>query len=197
MIIDITRLPKKTCGFGVLLLLSIILMVPASAQEALTAPYYVQPGDLLEVSVWKEEDLQRQVLVRPDGRFSFPLVGDVDATRKTVDQLRQEIAERLMKFIPDLTVTVTVQNVEGNRIYVIGQVNRPGSFIVNPRVDVMQALSMAGGATPFAALNDIIILRRNDDGTQHALKFAYKDVEKGRALEENIILRSGDTVVVP
>jgi polysaccharide biosynthesis/export protein len=172
------------------------LFVPALAQEPPGGAYTVQPGDILEVSVWQEEDLQREVLVRPDGRFSFPLVGDIDATGKTVGDLRNEIAESLQKFIPDLVVTVTVKEILGNKIFVLGQVNNPGQFVVNPRVDVMQALSMAGGTTPFAALNDIVILRRDGD-TQSALRFAYKDVERGRSLEQNIILHSGDVVVVP
>jgi polysaccharide export outer membrane protein len=179
------------------MMLCMALMAPAAAQEARGGAYTVQPGDLLEVSVWKEEDLQRDVLVRPDGRFSFPLAGDIVATGKTVEQLRAELAAALQKYIPDLVVTVTVKEIRGNKVYVIGQVKQPGEFIVNPRVDVMQALSMAGGTTPYAALNDIMVLRRNADGAQRAISFAYKDVEKGRSLEQNIVLQSGDVVVVP
>ena len=181
----------------VLLLLAIGLSGTAAAQEARGGAYTVQPGDVLEVSVWKEEDLQREVLVRPDGSFSFPLAGEVIATGKTVEQLRQEIAESLQRFIPDLVVTVTVTQILGNKIYVIGQVNNPGEFVVNPRVDVMQALSMAGGTTAFASLNNIVILRRSASGSQEAMSFAYKDVERGRSLEQNIVLNSGDVVVVP
>lgn len=180
-----------------LLLVTSLVAASAIAQEAPSEPYTVQAGDLLEISVWKEEDLQRQVLVRPDGGFSFPLAGDVQATGKTVAELRQEIAGKLQKYIPDLVVTVTVTEIRGNKVYVLGQVNNPGEFIVNPRVDVMQALSMAGGTTAFAALNDIKILRRSKDGAQRALSFAYKDVERGRALDQNILLQSGDVVVVP
>jgi polysaccharide export outer membrane protein len=114
-----------------------------------------------------------------------------------VPELRAEIASRLETYIPDLVVTVTVIEIRGNKIYVIGQVNDPGEFIVNPRVDVMQALSMAGGTTAFAALGDIMILRRDATGKQRAIPFEYKDVERGRALEQNIVLDSGDVVVVP
>jgi polysaccharide export outer membrane protein len=174
-----------------------LLAEPGLAENAPTKAYFVQPGDLLEVSVWKEEDLQRETLVRPDGKFSFPLAGDVDATGKTVEDLRLEVASRLQRYIPDLVVTVTVSEIRGNKIYVIGQVNNPGEFVVNPRVDVMQALSMAGGTTPFAALNDIKILRRDASGQQRAISFAYKSVEKGRSLDQNIVLNSGDVVVVP
>ncbi|MGY8794666.1 MAG: polysaccharide biosynthesis/export family protein, partial [Woeseiales bacterium] len=158
---------------------------------------YVQPGDILEVSVWREEDLQRDVLVRPDSRFSFPLVGDIDASNKTVEELKDEVVQRLERYIPEPVVTVTVKDILGNKIYLLGQVNNPGAFVVNPRVDVMQALSLAGGTTPFASLNDIVILRRNMDGSQRAMKFQYKDIERGRDLEQNILLESGDIVIVP
>jgi polysaccharide export outer membrane protein len=170
---------------------------PALAQEGFDSLYTVKPGDLLEVSVWKEEDLKRQVLVRPDGRFSFPLAGDIDATGKTVEQLRTELIAVLEKYIPELVVTVTVTEIRGNKIYVIGQVNSPGEFIMNRRIDVMQALSVAGGTTAFAALNDIIILRRGSDGKQHSTPFSYKAVESGKSLDQNILLSSGDIVVVP
>ena len=188
---------KKSFQFMALLGLSTCFAASLHAQDTVRDGYEVQPGDILEVSVWKEEDLQRQVLIRPDGFFSFPLVGDIDATGKTVGDLREEISARLERYIPDLVVTVTVSDIQGNKIYVLGQVNNPGQFVVNPSVDVMQALSMAGGTTAFAALNDIMILRRNGDGSQEARRFAYKDVERGRSLEQNIVLQSGDVVVVP
>ena len=172
---------------------------PAAAQPdspSTVTEYHVQAGDILDISVWKEEDLLKTVLVRPDGRFSFPLVGDIIATGKTIESLRRELTERLSLFIPDLVVTVSVQEILGNKIYVLGQVNRPGQFIVNPSVDVMQALSMAGGTTPFAALNDIIILRRSQ-GINTAISFRYGDVARGRNLGQNIILESGDVLIVP
>ena len=158
--------------------------------------YEVQPGDLLEISVWREPELQKQVLVRPDGAFSFPLSGEINARNRTVEELREEIAKRLERYIPDLVVTVSVVEINGNKVYVIGQVNEPGVFVVNPRVDVMQALSMAGGTTPFADINDIRILRRTA-GRQSAIRFRYDDVARGRSLEQNILLQSGDVVVVP
>ena len=172
---------------------------PAAAQSdgpSTATEYHVQAGDILDISVWKEEDLLKTVLVRPDGRFSFPLVGDINATGKTIESLRRELTDRLSLFIPDLVVTVSVQEILGNKIYVLGQVNRPGQFIVNPSVDVMQALSMAGGTTPFAALNDIIILRRSQ-GINKAIPFRYGDVARGRNLGQNIILESGDVLIVP
>ena len=170
----------------------------AVAQEA--APqddvYLVKAGDQLEVSVWKEADLKLNVLVRPDGGFSFPLAGDIRAAGKTVDAIRVELAQKLTRFIPDPVVTVMVTAIGGNMIYVIGQVNKPGSYIMNPRIDVMQALSIAGGATAFASLNDIKIIRRTGD-RQTVLPFRYGDIERGRNLDQNVLLTSGDVVVVP
>jgi polysaccharide export outer membrane protein len=158
--------------------------------------YQVQPGDLLTVTVWKETDLTGDVLVRPDFGLSFPLVGDLDARGKTVDQLREEITERLKKYIPSPVVTVATKVLAGNHIYVVGKVQRPGEYPVVRNVDVMQALSLAGGATPFAAVNDIIVLRRESAG-QIVLHFQYNDVARGRDLRQNVVLQPGDTVVVP
>jgi polysaccharide export outer membrane protein len=158
--------------------------------------YTVLPGDRLQVSVWKEPDLQLEVLVRPDSAFSFPLAGDISTKGRSVVELQTELTQRLGRYISSPVVTVSVIEVLGNKIYVIGQVNRPGDFVVNPRVDVMQALSMAGGLTAFANTNDIKILRRTGS-RQSAISFKYNDVLKGRDLEQNILLQSGDIVVVP
>ena len=178
--------------------LGLIGLEPAVAQDSdrPRAPYTINPGDLLEVSVWKELDLQRQVLVRPDGAFSFPLSGDIVAEGRTVEDVRQELTSRLEVFIPDLVVTVTVAEIHGNKIFVIGQVNTPGVFVVNPRVDVIQALSIAGGMTPFAQVNNIRILRRRN-GLQTILDFRYSDIIKGDNLEQNVLLEVGDVVLVP
>jgi polysaccharide export outer membrane protein len=158
--------------------------------------YLVQPGDVLTVTVWKETDLTGDVLVRPDFGLSFPLVGDLDAHGKTVDQLREEITSRLTRYIPSPVVTVAAKAVAGNHIYVVGRVQKPGEYPMARDVDVMQALSLAGGATPFAAVNDIIILRRLSAG-QIVLHFQYNDVARGQDLRQNIVLQPGDTVVVP
>jgi polysaccharide biosynthesis/export protein len=159
--------------------------------------YLLQPGDVLTVSVWKEPDLTGDVVVRPDGGISLPLVGNIDATGQTVDGVRAEIDQRLRsKYIPDPTVTVSVKQAIGNQIFVIGKVNRPGNYPVTRPVDVMQALSLAGGTTPFAALNEIQVLRRLGE-REISIPFRYADVERGRHLDQNILLRGGDTVVVP
>lgn len=178
--------------------IGLLVMGSAVAQEDKQprAPYTINPGDLLEISVWKELDLQRQVLVRPDGAFSFPLCGDIVAEGRTVEDIRQELTFRLQAYIPDLVVTVTVAEIHGNKIYVIGQVKTPGVFIVNPRVDVIQALSIAGGLTPFAQQNNIKILRRRN-GKQTILNFRYGDIVKGQNLAQNTLLEVGDVVLVP
>jgi len=160
------------------------------------APYQIQPGDVLQVAVWKETELQAEVLVRSDGGISFPLAGDLHAAGASVAQLADTIGERIKKLIPDAIVTVALKASNGNRIYVVGKVNRPGEYAFNRAVDVMQAIALAGGTTPYAAVGEIRILRREGE-RQSALRFDYTDAERGKALETNIVLRSGDTVVVP
>lgn len=159
--------------------------------------YTVQPGDVLHVSVWKEEDLTLDVLVRPDGHFSFPLAGDINANGKNAQQITLELSKKIKKYIPDPVITVSVIQILGNKIFVIGKVNNPGEFIMSHDIDVMQAMSMAGGASTFAGLNKIKILRRDKGGKQIAIPFKYADVEAGRGLEQNILLQPGDVVVVP
>jgi polysaccharide biosynthesis/export protein len=173
------------------------LAATALAAPAPDAPYTVKAGDTLLVSVWKEPELQRPVLVEPDGTFSFPLCGEIDAHDKTVAQLQQEISRHLARYITDPVVTVSLQKIAGNRVYVIGQVTKPGAFIVNPRVDVIQAIAMAGGTTPFASLGNIKIIRRMANGEQEALPFDYNDVVHGNDLSQNVTLEAGDVVVVP
>ncbi len=188
----------KLCGVLVAVFVSIGIGNNSNAQDEGQAfnPYAVLPGDVLQISVWKEPELQLEVLVRPDSAFSFPLAGDISTRGLSVVDLQKELTRRLSRFISSPVVTVSVKAVLGNKIYVIGQVNRPGEFVVNPQVDVMQALSMAGGLTAFAAANDIKILRRRGS-QQIALSFKYNNVLKGRDLKQNIMLQSGDIVVVP
>jgi polysaccharide export outer membrane protein len=158
--------------------------------------YRVGPEDLLEISVWHEDALKKEALVRPDGGISYPLIGEIQAAGKTVLEIREEITKRLDKFIPDAVVSVTILKIGSQRIYVIGKVTKPGEFPVGRSVDVLQALSMAGGLTPFADSNDIRIMRR-DGERQVALPFEYGRVIRGQNVEQNIQLRAGDVVVVP
>jgi polysaccharide biosynthesis/export protein len=158
--------------------------------------YLLRAGDILQVSVWKETDLQGDVLIRPDGGMSFPLAGELQAAGHTVAELNTLLQDRIRKYVPDAVVTVSVKTIAGSRVYVIGKVNKPGDFALTTPTDVMQALSLAGGATPFADTNAIRILRRDGDH-QTSLKFRYGDVAHGHKLDQNILLRSGDTVVFP
>jgi polysaccharide export outer membrane protein len=158
--------------------------------------YKLRAGDVLQVSIWKETDLQSEVLIRPDGGMTFALAGELQAAGHTVAELTSMLETRIRKFIPDAVVTVSVKSAGGNRVYVIGKVNRPGDFPLSGPIDVLQALSLAGGATPFANTNGIRILRREGD-RQTSIPFRYSDVARGRRLDQNILLKSGDTVVVP
>ena len=166
------------------------------AELAVNDGYKLRPGDLLTVSVWKETDLQSEALIRPDGGMSFPLAGELQAADHTVGDLTRMLETRIRKYVPDAVVTVAVKSAAGNRVYVIGKVNKAGDFPLFGPLDVMQALSLAGGATPFADFNGIRVLRRSGDH-QISIEFHYGDVERGRRLEQNILLQSGDTVVVP
>jgi polysaccharide export outer membrane protein len=163
---------------------------------AAAAAYTLQPGDEIEVSVYGEMELQRKMLIRPDGKFSFPLAGEVAAMNRSVADVQAELTTKIRPLIPEAVVTVSVTGLEGNRAYVIGQVVKPGTVPLNPRINVLQALSLAGGGTPFAALNDIIILR-GTGREQKVLRFAYDDIKRGRNLEQNIQLENGDVVLVP
>jgi len=181
-------------AWALVALLAVAVATPAWAQ---TLPdYLLLPGDKLEVSVWKETEMQRIVIVRPDGKFSFPLTGEVKAAGRTVDQVRSEIEGKLARYISEPVVTVSLAEIVGNRVFVIGQVLKPGVFVMNPQVNVLQALALAGGMTPFAKTDDIIVIRGNASA-QRTLPFRYGQVSSGRNLEQNILLESGDVVVVP
>jgi polysaccharide export outer membrane protein len=188
--------PFKTVGLVTLLLVAFCGIGHAQGTAAVPVGYRLQPGDVLSINVWKETDLKDDVLIRPDGGMSFALAGEFQAAGHTVAELTQMLEERIRKLIPDAVVTVTVKMTPGSRIYVIGKVNHAGDFPLIGPMDVMQALSLAGGATPFADTNAIRVLRR-DGSRQVTIKFRYSDIEHGRKLDQNVLLQSGDTVVVP
>ena len=170
---------------------------PAAQQKMATiSSYVIGPGDVLNISVWKEEGMQLEVLVRPDGEITFPLVGEIKAGGMTTKLLSEELVKKLKKYIPHPSVTVSVLQSVSNKIYVIGKVNRPGEFIATGYMDVLQALTMAGGLTPYADSDEIKIIRRTEAGTKVKL-FDYDEVISGERLDMNIILKAGDTVVVP
>jgi polysaccharide export outer membrane protein len=180
----------------VYLLLAPLVYAEDTGSPAASADYTVNPGDVLHISVWMEDGMQSDVLVRPDGKFSFPLTGDIVAKGHSVEEIRVQLTKKLSRLIPDAVVSVSTAQIAGNKIYVIGQVNRPGEIIANPPLNIMQALSVAGGTTAFADLNDIRIIRSTAEG-QISIEFRYRDIEKGKRLEQNIVLQAGDILVVP
>jgi len=167
-------------------------LVAQVAQET----YRLGPEDAIEISVWKEPELTKQLVVRPDGKITYPLVGEIQAAGHTVKQLQEEISKRLAKFVTDANVTVILVKTQYYKIYVTGKVNKPGDFIVGRPTDVMQAISMAGGLTPFASSKSIVVLRRVG-GKDEVFPFNYNDITRGLSLEQNRILLPGDVVVVP
>ena len=161
----------------------------------LAADYAIGVGDVLEISAWKDPALTRQVVVLPDGTISFPLVGQFSAVGKTVAQLKSEIEMKLIRYIPEPELSVIVQQVNSLMVYVIGKVNRPGHIPLNRNIDVLQALSMAGGLNIFANKEDIRIFRKTGDKTM-VIPFNYKAVVEDNLLEGNILLQRGDVIVV-
>jgi polysaccharide export outer membrane protein len=185
---------RRTGGYA---LLAVLCLVPLPFPDAYAEDGYgLQPGDVVRINVWREEGLDEGVLVRPDGGISFPLAGDLSAQGKTVQEITQSIAQQLSQYIPNPVVTVSLQENAGNRIFVTGRVDQPGVYLINRPTDVMQAIAMAGGLTPFADRDEIRVLRR-EGSSQRAIPFDYKAVEKGQQLSQNILLQAGDTVVVP
>jgi polysaccharide export outer membrane protein len=159
-------------------------------------PYTIIPGDVLQVTVWKEEGLDQEVLVLADGSITFPLVGSIEAEGKTPAQLQKEIKDKLSQLIPDAAVTVAVKAALGHTVSVIGQVAKPGEILMGHGLTVMQALSQAGGLTPYASESGIIILHR-DHGKETSTPFPYEDVVEGDHLDKDVVLHPGDVVVVP
>lgn len=173
------------------------ILAGAGEPSGQVAPTYrLAPEDVLHISVWKEEDLQADVIVRPDGRLNFPLVGEIKAQGKTIDQVREDISKRLARYIPDPVISVSLIKIGGNKIFVIGEANKPGVYVLGQYLDVMQALSLAGGLTPYADKDGIRILRRID-GKETAMVFDYDAVAKAQDLKQNIRLINGDVIVIP
>jgi polysaccharide export outer membrane protein len=158
--------------------------------------YIIGPGDVLDISVWKDEALTKMVMVLPDGKISFPLIGQVKAGGRTVAQLRTVLEKKLKRFVPDLTLSLLVSQVNSMMVYVIGRANNPGRFALNTKLNVLQVLSAAGGLNPFAKRGKIKIFREERNGTQ-IYPFDYDDVIKGENLQQNIQLKRGDVIVVP
>lgn len=173
---------------------------PAEVQKVVAATedpsYVIGEQDILDISVWKEAEVTRQVPVRPDGKISLPLISDVQAAGLTPTQLATSITEKLRKYLVDPQVTVIIVAINSRRIYLVGEVARAGAYPLLPNMTVLQALSTAGGFSQFANLKAIYVMR-DENGKQVRYPFNYKEVIKGQKSEQNIILKPGDTIVVP
>lgn len=169
---------------------------PAISSAKTGPDYVIGPDDVLDISVWKEQDLTRTLQVRPDGRISMPLLNDIQAAGFTPSQLSQTISDRLKKYMTAPQVTVIVTQVNSQRVYVIGEVTRPGAYPLLPGMTILQAISSAGGLTQFANSKKIFLMRE-EDHTQAKYPFSYKEVLDGRKAEENLRVKAGDTIVVP
>lgn len=176
---------------------SVSVAVDLSTKPATDDPNYViGPEDELIISVWKEPDISRTVPVRPDGKISLALLNDVQATGRTPMQLGNDITEKLKSFLSDPQVTVIVTRINSQRIFVVGEVNRTGSYTLVPNMTAVDAISSAGGFTPFAKKTKIYILRK-ENGVMTSIPFNYKDVVKRRHNERDVQLKPGDRIVVP
>jgi polysaccharide export outer membrane protein len=158
--------------------------------------YIIGPQDVLDISVWKEPEVSRVVPVRPDGKISLPLLNDVQAAGLTPAALASQITESLKKYVTNPQVTVIITTINSQRVYLLGEVTRPGAFPMIPGMTVLQAVSSGGGFTQFARTKGIYVLR-NENGKQVKYPFNYKEVISGKKPEQDITLKAGDTIVVP
>lgn len=168
----------------------------ASAEENNSA-YRLHAGDLIFISVWKEEGLQREVRVLPDGSVTFPLAGRVDVAGASVSDVAQRLSGKLKEFLPEPVVTVVVTGIEGNRVYVLGKVNKPGPMVLQGPTSVLQALSIAGGLDKFADEKGIKVIRDSGDGKSQVLPVDFRELSSGKSLTTNFRLIAGDTLLVP
>lgn len=158
--------------------------------------YIIQPNDVLEIVVWGEPDISRKVIVRPDGRISIPLVQDLRASELTPPELKEEIERRLSDYLDSPNATVIVEAIQSYKVYVTGKVQSPGAIISEQPITVLQALTLAGGFAEYANDSDVSVVRTY--GREHVVfDFNYGEVIKGRRTHQNILLRSGDVIVVP
>ena len=169
---------------------------PATLGVEVPAGFTIGPDDVLNVVFWRDKEMSADVVVRPDGRITLPLVNDIVAVGLTPEQLRDRIKEEASKYVEDPSVTVIVRQINSRRVFITGMVGKPGAYPMTRTISVLQLISLAGGLNEYADAKNIMIMR-TENGQQVALKFNYNDVRKGKNLKQNIELRTGDTVVVP
>ncbi len=158
--------------------------------------YVIGCGDKLRIQVWGHEDLTEDVVVRPDGKISFPLIGDIQAQGLRIEDLKQILNEKMSEYIQEPSLSVTVLELASMKVYILGEVNQPGEYELDTYTDVLQAVAKAGGFTIYAKKNDIQILRTKGN-EKIKIKFNYKQVVQGRNLQQNIPLKPGDVIIVP
>jgi polysaccharide export outer membrane protein len=190
-------LPLISCASTSMQAISSAPNMPASYE--ISPDYEIGPDDVLEVLVWRNEALSKTVTVRPDGKISLPLIGDVEVAGQTAEQVREAITVQLKGFYKDPPqVSLIVQEVNSYVIYIMGEVQRPAQYVVKRGTTFLQAVALAGGFTPFASTNDIYILRNGQENNgQAALRIRYKGIFTGKHQENNILLKAGDTIIVP
>lgn len=179
---------------------SFLLLIFVNVGQAVAADkpdaYQLHQGDKLMISVWREDTLQKEVIVLPDGSVTFPLIGRVEVAGLSTPEVEQSITAKLKKYFPEPIVTVVIVGIDGNRAYVTGKVMHPGSLIINGPITVLQAISLMGGFDKFADESSIKVIRAKPDG-QEILPVNYKDIISGKNESTNIQLKAGDTLVVP
>jgi len=168
------------------------------AAEGTATPedYVVGPGDVLGVLFWREAEMSGDVTVRPDGRITLPVIGEIQAAGLRPEALKGQVLAAASKYMTDPSVAIVVRTINSRRVFVTGRVTTPGAHTLVAPLTVMQAIALAGGVTEYADAKNITVLR-NENGKALTFKFNYKDVARGRNLEQNIQLRPGDTVIVP
>jgi polysaccharide biosynthesis/export protein len=171
--------------------------VPANAARRTHSTYLIGDDDQLEINVWKEPELSKTIPVRSDGKISLPLAGELQAAGKTPVQLEDDITARLRNFITEPAVTVMVTKINSLKFNVMGEVVKPGSYVLTASTTVVDAIATAGGFRDFAKKKSIYVLHTNQDGTETRLSFNYSQFVKGRNPHQNVVLQPGDTVVVP
>jgi polysaccharide export outer membrane protein len=189
---------KRAISIWVISLVAILFLGNEASGQAPVqdSSYKIGPNDVLSIFVWKEPDLTRDVTVMPDGKITFPLIGEIMAQGHTASELKQVISDKLQNFVTAPEVTVIVKESRSQVIYAIGKVTRPGPYPLAPGMTVMQALSAAGGFTEWADTKNVMIVRK-EGGKETQLHFNYKEFTSGENLQQNILLKPGDTLVVP
>jgi polysaccharide export outer membrane protein len=163
---------------------------------SLPVGYVIGPEDVLTIVFWRDKDLSADVVVRPDGKISLPLLNDVVAAGYTPEELRVQLVKGAAKFLEDPNATVVVKEIHSRKVFVTGQVGKSGSYPLIGEMNVLQMIAHVGGLLEYADSKNIVVLRA-ENGQERRFKFNYKDVVKGKNLQQNILLKPGDTVVVP